>query len=46
MRLLIAGLVVASSLALTPAAATAQWPPDSLVNLQVLPEDISVRAET
>ncbi len=43
MRLLLAGLVVASSLVLTPAVATAQWPPDSLVNLKVLPEDISVR---
>jgi tetratricopeptide (TPR) repeat protein len=36
-------LLLGALVALGPASASAQWPPDSLVNLQVLPEDMSVR---
>jgi len=37
----LAALVFAATLA--PSIARAQWPPDSLVNLEVLPKDIETR---
>lgn len=40
---LTAPMVVLTALAATPAALTAQFPPDSLINLRVLPEDIAFR---
>ena len=36
-------LAVAVLIVSAPQPATAQWPPDSIVNLQVLPEDIAFR---
>ncbi len=42
-RLLVAFTLVTVTTAGQARSADAQWPPDSLVNLQVLPEDITVR---
>jgi hypothetical protein len=42
MRSLVAGVI--TCLAFASAPASAQWPPDHLKNVQVLPKDIAFRA--
>ena len=41
--LLVCVTLCAATSVIAPRAAAAQWPPESLVNIQALPEDTSVR---